>query len=113
MTRPDVLVPALQVAVPLLLHELRAMTETDRTARLAQWRETAVDQVAHHGDAVQFKTRGTAEAFNGLAKGIAVLSRQPGGVAVFGMLWCARHCPGGSTNPGGTACPQCSTEGDP
>lgn len=50
--------------------------------------------VGEKGDAIQFrsKTKGrTAEAFNALAKGIAILSFAPGGVQFLGDLYDYEH----------------------
>lgn len=47
--------------------------------------------VGEKGDVLQFGGEGCAEAFNALAKGLALLSFSPGGVRFLGRHW--RHKP--------------------
>jgi hypothetical protein len=52
-----------------------------------------------------------AEAFNALARGLAALAYQPGGVKYAGLHWCVEEhpgCPrrrGGTTNDSGSGSP--------
>lgn len=107
----------LQVAVPLRLAELAAWGPHLHEARVRAWASDAADVVAAYGDALMFRTKGhkptptnpgapgTAEVFNVLAKGVAALATCPGGVHVFGVLYCAAHHPGGIAVE--APCPEC------
>ncbi len=79
----------LELAVPQWIEALRPLTFNQRAALAHECAEI----VAHKGDVILYKSekRGeTAAAFNALAKGIAVLAYQPGGVRVFGRSFNAR-----------------------
>lgn len=82
----DVLVITLQAAVPLHIDKVRRLSAAERS-RLAR---SAADTVAAHGDNILFKSKkagDTAHAFNELARGLAVLALQPGGVTFAGCHW--------------------------
>ena len=86
----DLLVIALSAAVPLHIHELQGVDETEMV-RIAH---TCVDEVASRGDSLMFRSRkgASAEAFNALARGLAILAHAPGGVEFLGQHW---EVPGG------------------
>lgn len=89
--RRDLLTTSLLAAVPLWIHRMRDWSPEERCRRSPE----LADHVAAHGDILQFKSkkRGeTAEAFNRLAEGVAILAHQPGGVTVFGLHWCVGSC---------------------
>lgn len=81
------LTTSLLAAVPLHYHEMglpetlpRFMPECGKMA----------DLLATKGDVLQFgggKKGEAAQAFNALARGIAILSALPGGVDLFGLKW--------------------------
>lgn len=104
---------ALSVAVPLRIAEL-ADSGPDYRARLAtrlscgqQLREGPcpcrglADIIASHGDAIERRDlkRGAAQAFNALARGLALGAYQPGGVTFAGMHWEAEDIPVVVTRP--------------
>ena len=75
---------SLSLAVPLCIERARRYTEQEFKKRA----EVAGAIVAERGDLIQFRggKRGrTAEAFNALAEGLALLSFRPGGVHFLGM----------------------------
>jgi hypothetical protein len=112
VTRPGLLVTALQAAVPMWLAEADKRHGETRAELLAAWRREAVDVVASSGDNILYlghKRGDTAKAFNSLARGLAVLSLMRGGVTVFGLIWCAKHLPGGAYADG-PSCPACCTQ---
>lgn len=80
----ELLKVSLAAAVPLWIAEFKKLTHDQR----AQIAKDAAQVVAEKGDVLQFgsKTKGAAaNAFNQLARGIAVLAFQPGGITAFGM----------------------------
>lgn len=80
----------LQTAVPLWVLAMKNWS-SERIGRVA---EQCCDTVASEGDNILYKSRvagKSAQAFNALAQGIAVLSMQPGGVMVFGHHFCTDH----------------------
>ena len=86
----ELLVIALQAAVPLWIARLKGLPWPELQARAA----AASQYVAEHGDVILFrgKKRGdTAQAFNALAEGIAICAFAPGGVTIFDQHWEARH----------------------
>lgn len=102
MTDPLLLV-SLQAAVPLWIASAGRRPEL-----LEAWRVGAAEAIAHHGDTLMFRTpRRTAETFNALARGIAVLAHAPGGVTAFGLCWCATHSPGGVPATAVRVCVDC------
>ena len=75
---------SLSCAVPLCIERARRYTD----AEFKQRAELAGAVVAERGDLIQFrgkKPRRTAEAFNALAEGLALLAYRPGGVHFLGM----------------------------
>jgi hypothetical protein len=97
-----VLIETLRLAVPLHITQMRELTEDQRMVVGRRCAQT----IAEWGDALQFKggngesRRRTREAFNALAKGLAALAHQPGGVEFRGVHWCVWDHPGGSTVTG-------------
>jgi hypothetical protein len=92
------LIIALTAAVPLWLAELAAMHPDQRAPAVERWRTEGVKMICERGDILQYrgtKKGATAEAFNAMARGIAVLSTMPGGVPLGGVVFCATHHPGG------------------
>lgn len=82
----DFLIASLQVAVPLHIAEIRDWSSEKRLREA----KIAADAVAAHGDNILFKSKkagGTAHAFNQLARGLAILAFQPGGVSFAGCHW--------------------------
>lgn len=82
-TNDSVLSMTLQVAVPLWIAQWKAKPATDRMARA----RICAQHIAEHGDVILFKGKGTAEAFNHLAEGLALLSFFPGGIDFAGTHW--------------------------
>jgi len=89
-----VLVETLRLAVPLRLAELLALRDDERERVALEWASDGARLVAERGDALQFgsKRRGeAARVFDALARGLAALALQPGGVTAFGVHWCVDH----------------------
>jgi hypothetical protein len=106
---------ALQAAVPLCLADLDAMPAEVRGPTRRKWAAEGVPHLAHRGEALQRRWWTgdgvcSAEVFTETARGIAALAAQPGGVVVFGALFCARHYPGGLHPYGEGVCQPCLTE---
>lgn len=76
---------SLAAAVPLWIIQLQEYS-WDEKMRIAKESEEALRRL---GEAILFRTRPgeSAEAFNALAKGIAVMAFCPGGVTCFGQTW--------------------------
>lgn len=76
----------LDVAVPILVHELK-----DKSWEYLQERMKLCGPVlAERGEYLFYQSKKpgeTAEAFNRLAEGVAILSFAPGGVDLFGRHW--------------------------
>jgi hypothetical protein len=75
---------SLSAAVPLWIERFKQLTDDERMAIARE----AAQVVAEKGDIIQFRSKRkgeTANAFNQLARGIAVLAFSPGGVTVFGL----------------------------
>lgn len=79
----DTLLVALEAAVPLHILDQRTWTAAARQAAASE----AATIVGSHGDALQYGGKHCAEAFNALARGIALLARQAGGVTFHGVHW--------------------------
>lgn len=79
----DLLKISLSAAVPLWVDTI--LRENWSVDRLQRESAEAAQEIAEHGDRILFKSKGTAQAFNALAKGIAILSFCPGGIEVFGL----------------------------
>lgn len=83
---------SLQLAVPMAVVELSRVTDDER---LALAREHG-QYIAEHGDDILYRGVHTREAFAALAKGLAALAYQPGGVLFLGEHWCTEEhegCP--------------------
>lgn len=81
--RREVLRSTLQLAVPLWIDRVKAMPWSQRFLRAC----VCADAIASQGDVIMFRSgkKGeTAEAFNRLAEGVAILSFATGGVKIFG-----------------------------
>jgi hypothetical protein len=84
----DLLKISLSAAVPLWIAELKGLPWKD-VSRMAG---EAATIVASQGDTLMYKTKGkTREAFNALARGLAILSFAPGGVKFADMHFESRH----------------------
>jgi len=121
-----ILLTMLQVAVPLRIAELADMSDYERDRVSQMWRAEAAGVLPAGGQhiATYRKTPenpqpddqpldrlGSAGMFNLTAKAVAVLARSPGGVSMFGLVWCAEHYPTGIEvdRPSETAhCPECA-----
>jgi hypothetical protein len=80
------LTAALGAAVPLWVREFRTRPWSEISAIAKE----CGDIVASKGDNILFRSKKkgeTAEAFNALAKALAVLSFSPGGVTFLGEHW--------------------------
>lgn len=83
----EVLLLTLEAAVPLWIHRVRSWPRPYREAR----EKVCAEVIAAEGDNIMFKTKGkTANAFNRLAEGLALLSFVPGGVKFSGLHWESR-----------------------
>lgn len=74
----------LSCAVPLHAEEMKRVPYEELVKRAHEYAQI----VGEKGDVIQFKSKtkgATAEAFNALAKALAVLSFSPGGVRFMGM----------------------------
>lgn len=94
MTRPGVLIPSLETAVPLWMAHLRSLDETTRAATIRTWQNDAWEPLAHMSDVGMMAggTKGEAAGwFNHLARAIASMSYAEGGVTCFGRHWCQNH----------------------
>lgn len=81
------LAPALQIAVPVEIRKLRRCPDKERQQLASECGQV----ITEHGDDLLYasKKKGdTARAFNALAKGLAALAYQPGGVTFAGLHWC-------------------------
>lgn len=87
----DTLLIALEAAVPLWILELQHIRDRRvREQTRMKWAKDAAAAIAHKGDVLQYgsKKRGeAADAFNHLARGLAVGSFQPGGITFAGKHW--------------------------
>jgi hypothetical protein len=80
----QLLMIALEVAVPLWIARARATPIEQRAARAL----VLASQLGSHGDAIEHHISGrTAEACNALAESLALLSLAPGGVTYHGRHW--------------------------
>jgi hypothetical protein len=80
------LLTALKTAVPLWVNIWQPRSITERQQRGLECAQI----VAEQGDVIMYRSsrKGkTAEAFNALAEGIAILSLNPGGVMFMGHTW--------------------------
>lgn len=79
---------SLAAAVPLWVHQI--VREDWSPERMRRESEECATVVASKGDIIMFRSpkRGeTAAAFNALARGVAILSFQVGGVVCFGSRY--------------------------
>ena len=79
--------------VPLFIAELRHMTDEE----IRRARADALEQIASHGDDLQYGGRHQGSSRTALAKALAILARAEGGVTALGVHAClAPHvdCPG-------------------
>jgi hypothetical protein len=75
---------ALQAAVPLWQLQFMHLTFDERSEIAKESSRVLMET----GEAFLVRIKGkTAQAFNAIAKALAVLSFQPGGVRAFGMHW--------------------------
>ena len=75
------LLTTLSLAVPMWVEKLRGLPSDDLSSMAAN----AAKIIAEKGDRLFYKVKGeTADTFNELAKGIAILSMAPGGVTFMG-----------------------------
>ncbi len=87
----DLLLTALQAAVPLEIDRARDLTPEHREDVAG----SAVDILTAHGDDLLYGGPQCARAFNALTRALGCLACQPGGVTWAGQHWCTRlHCPG-------------------
>lgn len=89
--RADLLGMTLELAVPLWVERRSSWTWNQRLVRCHE----IVEIVASKGDIIQYKSKKkgeSAEAFNALAEGVAMLSFVWGGVSLFGRRWETRSC---------------------
>jgi hypothetical protein len=114
MPSPDtsLLSLTLQLAVPLNLAELDALRRRQPDAvddQVRRWAADAVEAVGSRGDALMYRSKPgqSADVFNHLARGVAALATCPGGVRLFGVVYCLAHYPGG-THTDAAACPLCT-----
>lgn len=95
-TKHTLLQASLEAAVPLYIAELEAQGGPDEHD-IASCQEIA-SEIGAHGDALMFRVKGkTAQLFNKLAFGLAVMAFCPNGVEFLGVRWRA-----GSANEGAT-----------
>ena len=84
------LATTLLVAVPLAIDEMRPWSTETRLAEIARCAQI----IAYHGDDILYrsKKRGdTATGFAALARALAALAYQPGGITFAGQHWCVNH----------------------
>jgi hypothetical protein len=84
MTAGPLLLDALAMAVPLEIAQLR-WAGSDYRAWLAH------SAIAEGGDDLLYGGPRCAASFGRLARGLALLAYQPGGVAFGPLHWCAAH----------------------
>lgn len=87
--RRDTLLVSLGVAVPMWQLDLLARRLPADVIQREARECSAV--IAEKGDVLQFGGKGCADAFNALAKGIALASMCPGGAEFMGRHWCTDH----------------------
>ena len=130
--RDDVLLMSLAVAVPIEIGNLRWSDAEARIAIAARFQRpgTAADpgsgeEIAGRGylqecpgggyrlgdmDSMLYGGRGCAAAFANVAKVLALLAYQPGGVRFGPLRWCAAHMQERWMEPDGQVCPACLRE---
>jgi hypothetical protein len=107
----SVLLPALQIAVPLIVADLATLEpdERERKIHTHSWRAAAIEAIGSHGDELLYGGKNCASTFHHLASALAALSHTPGGVTVFRVNWCAEHHPGGRTADDAQPCEKCNS----
>lgn len=87
--KKTLLLTSLQAAVPLWYREL-GLPDTLAEHTKPDVLQPIQEAIAHHGDVLLFrggKKGETADVFNKMAKGMAILSCFPGGFDLFGRHW--------------------------
>lgn len=90
----DTLINTLLLAVPMWIYKLRSLSASSREARIVEWAPAAAGPINSCGDILQFgggKPGEVTDVFNHLARGLAALAFQPGGVDVANAHWCVDH----------------------
>ena len=85
----DILLASLEAAVPLAWYDIVRHWSLNRRVEFCH---KAADFIAEHGDIIMYrgKKKGeSAEAFNTLAKALAVLASMPGGVKFSNLRFIA------------------------
>lgn len=103
------LMVSLQVAVPLKIADLRHIPDDYRLQQAPNLAEI----LATHGDDLMYGGKSCVAAFGAVARALALLAFAPGGVSLWGILWCERHYPFGLSlkEPGMGICDACVREG--
>jgi hypothetical protein len=104
--RSDLLITALQVAVPLHVLDLRRLDTEQREDLIELERSSIADAIGAHGDDLMYGGKETTATFAKLARGVAFASFAAYGTRFLGLVWCAIHAPGGEAQPGTS--PRCS-----
>jgi hypothetical protein len=94
----DRLVDWLTFMVPMFIAELRNASDEE----LERARTDALEQIASHGDDLQYGGKHQASSRTALAKAFAILARADGGVTALGVHACLRPhegCPGLTWGP--------------
>jgi hypothetical protein len=82
--KADLLGVSLAVAVPLWIDRYRDFCWEEGYRRA----QICMQVCAEHGDDILYRTKGkTADGFNRLAEGLAILASSPGGVTFAGQHW--------------------------
>lgn len=101
------LATAMATAVPLWIMRLREAGGPTQ-ADIERCRELSATLSGPGGEGLvvsgEHKKGEVAKAFNAAAEGIAILSFCPGGIRIFGMLFCGRHEQYGTSD---IMCPMC------
>lgn len=74
----------LPVAVLTALDDVNELTDPERQHLASK----SADALAAHGDDLLYGGKHCAETFTALARGLAALAHQPGGVSFAGLHWC-------------------------
>lgn len=87
------LATTLQVAVPLRIGELQALSAGRRWMLANRWIAAAADVIVCQGGKLAVRTeRGDpARVFEHLARSLAVSACTPGGTSFAGIHWCVQH----------------------
>lgn len=94
MSFDHTLVAALQAAVPLRIAELQRLQGETRTLQALKWARMAADPIASRSDILLYvggKRGEAAEVFGHMARGLAALAHNPGGILFAGTHWCIEH----------------------